>query len=274
MCRLYGLFGEKLSHSLSPKIHKYLFEEMGIDGSYHLFELNKEDIKDGLKGLKVLGCNGINVTVPYKLDVIQYLDSISKEAQSIGAVNTIEFKDGMIKGYNTDYYGFGLMIDKLNMGSLHNKSAVVLGTGGASKSIVAYLKDQGINELIMVTRSSNKAIALEEETGIPHITYEELKEIKGYDIIINTTPCGMYPNIEDSPIGEEIKGFKYALDIIYNPCETRFLRSAKDKGLATINGLYMLIGQAVKAQEIWNNTIINVSVIDRIYDELIIEFEV
>lgn len=274
MSNLYGLFGEKLSHSLSPKIQSRLLDEIGQEGYYHLFELKRDDLKSAIDGLNSLSARGVNVTVPYKIDVMKHLDKLSDEAMSIGAVNTISFKDGCTKGYNTDYYGFGIMVDKLNI-NLVSKKAVVLGTGGASKAIVAYLKDGGIGDLVMVSRSREKAKELSELTGIDHITYADLKNLKGFDIIINTTPCGMYPNTQDSPVDVSIiREFKYALDIIYNPSETAFLRLARENNVKGINGLYMLIGQALKAQEIWNSTHINKSIVDDIYDELIKEFEV
>ena len=238
----YGLLGEKLGHSLSPDIHEEIFKKLNIKGSYSLFEVSKDNIDNVIPSIKVLGISGINVTIPYKNEVMKSLDDISKEAQEIGAVNTISVNDGKTIGYNTDYFGFGEMLKRFNI-SCKNKNIVILGAGGASKAVVQYNK-----EFIKV------------------ISYEELEDIKDAEIIVNTTPCGMYPNIDSMAINKEIlKNYKTAVDIIYNPIETMFLREAKKLGLKTVDGLYMLVGQAIKAEEIWNNTKLKDSDIEEIY---------
>lgn len=263
----YGLIGEKLSHSFSPIIHSIIFEEINMKGCYNLFEVKNEDLKDAVYGLKALGAKGVNVTIPYKLDVMRYLDNISKEAQRIGAVNTICFKDNETIGYNTDYFGFGMMLDKHNI-SLKNKKAVILGTGGASKSVVQYLLDQDINDITLVSRDVK--IAKEKYNDFNIISYEQIELLKEQDIIINCTPCGMHPNTQNSPIKKEyISKFNTAVDLIYNPLETLFLKYGREEGLQTVNGLYMLVGQAVKAQELWNDIRIEESICDKIYKKTI-----
>lgn len=263
---LYGLIGEKLKHSFSPNIHKMIFEELSIKGYYHLFELKKEDLKTALYGLKVLGSKGVNVTIPYKVDIMEYLDCISDEAKKIEAVNTICFKDHKTIGYNTDYYGFGMMLEKNNV-DVKNKKAVVLGTGGASKAVIQYLVDNKIKEVSIVSRDIYKA--REKYKGFQLIEYNQIKDLEGYSLIINCTPCGMYPNIKNSPVNRENLGmFETAVDLVYNPQETLFLRYAKEEGLKAINGLYMLVGQAVKAEELWNDIKIDSSICDRIYEKI------
>lgn len=249
---MYGLIGEKLGHSYSPQIHSMILESINKRGCYNLFEVEKGMLKESVKALKTLKAKGINVTIPYKVDIMDCLDEISLEAKNIGAVNTIKFEDEKCIGYNTDYYGFGMMLDANNV-SVTDKIVVILGTGGASKAVGQYVKDNNAKEIFFVTRSKRN----KEYENEKLIEYNDLQDLKG-DIIINCTPCGMYPNVYESPVSEEqIDKFKVAVDLIYNPEETVFLKMAKNKGLKIINGLYMLVGQAIKAQEIWNNVTVN-----------------
>ena len=245
----FGLLGEKLSHSKSPDIHQMIFQKLDINGKYDLVETSPEDIKKYIEKY-----DGLNVTIPYKETVNPLLKSLSKEAKSIGAVNTIYEK----KGYNTDYFGFGKMLNVKNI-KVDKKICVILGTGGASKAVKYYLKKNNAKKIISVSRSKK---------GKNIINYDDIETIKG-DILINTTPVGMYPNIEESPVNSKIiSKYKVAIDLIYNPLETLFLKYAKENNLKYVNGLYMLIGQAVKAQEIWNNIEINDDLIEEIFKNL------
>lgn len=265
MKRLYGLLGEKLSHSFSPIIHSIIFEKNNVDAYYHLFEIERRNLKKAVEGLRVLGISGVNVTIPYKVEVMEFLDEISNEAATIGAVNTIVFKDNKAYGYNTDYYGFGMMLNKFNI-AVKNKKAVILGTGGASKSAAQYLYDNGIGEITYVTRNKSKT---QVEFKDRLIDYDELNNMKSQDIIINCTPCGMFPKIYDSPVDKHIfKNYAVAVDLIYNPKETKFLEYAESEGLRVVNGLYMLAAQAVKSQELWMNTKIREEIVDEIYERL------
>ena len=264
--KYYGLLGDKLSHSFSPTIHKSILKELGIKGQYKLFECKREDLEKKLYELKDLGFSGLNVTMPHKVEIIKYLDEISMEAKKINAINTISFKDGKIIGYNTDYYGFGMMLHREDV-SIKNKRCIILGTGGASKSVVQYLTDYGIAEILMVSRDVFKAKKRYGELQV--INYTDIQSIERFDIIINTTPCGMFPHMDQSPVNIDLlSNFHTAIDLIYNPQETLFLRYAREKGLKYINGLYMLVGQAIKAQEIWNDKKIDQESCNRIYDML------
>ncbi len=267
MSLLFGLIGEKLKHSFSPAIHSIIFKELNLDGHYQLFEVKKEDLKDAVYGLKALGAKGVNVTIPYKLDIMEYLDDISDEAKKIGAINTICFKDNKTFAYNTDYFGFGIMLNKFDI-SIENKKAVVLGTGGAAKSVLQYLIDKNIGDITLVSRDINRA--KEKFTDYRVISYDDIKEIGKKDIVINTTPCGMYPKTNNSPMKkEDMSNFDVAVDLIYNPIETLFLKHAREQGIKRVNGLYMLVGQAVKAQELWNEIDISSEIIDRIYERIV-----
>ena len=266
----YGLIGEKLSHSISPKIHNMIFETLNVNDSYRLFEIPKENIENLKEALKTLTIRGVNVTIPYKEKVIEYLDEISKEAKNIGAVNTIFNKSGKLIGYNTDYYGFKYMLEDKNI-NVTGKKVTVLGTGGASKAVITYLLDSHVSEILLVSRKKKDLYKNEEKIKV--IEYKDLKGVLG-DIIINTTPVGMYPKMKDSPVTLEIiKNYDVLVDLIYNPLETEFLKLGKENNKITCSGLMMLVGQAVKAEEIWQDKTIDKKVIIDIYNKLIKEFK-
>jgi len=245
----YGLLGEKLSHSKSPEIHNDIFKYLKIEASYDLIETGKENLMKYIKKY-----DGLNVTIPYKTEIIKYLKKVDEVAKNINAVNTI-YKE---IGYNTDYYGFKKMLE-INSIDVQNKIVYILGTGGASKAVFKYLKDNNAKSISFVSRT------IKEENII---SYEVLNKVSG-DIIINTTPVGMYPNIDKSPVESAVlKNFKVAIDLIYNPFETEFISISKKLNLKTTNGLYMLIGQAIKAEEIWQECKIDNEEIEKIYEKM------
>ncbi len=268
MSELYGLLGEKLSHSISPQIHSLVFNKLNMKGYYHLFELKSNDLKVAIEGFKVIKPRGINVTIPYKIQVMQFLDEVSKEAKDIGAVNTLKFEGSKIIGYNTDYFGIGMLFDKNNI-KVKNREATIFGNGGVAVTMVQYLVNSGITELTVVTRNVSKLKENSKFNSCKLISYDEIGEIKESDIVVNCTPLGMYPNLNNSPIEKKhISKFASAVDMIYNPKKTLFLKYAEDAGLKAVNGLYMLVGQGIAAQEIWNDIKIPKSIIDEIYYEL------
>lgn len=266
--QLYGLLGESLKHSISPKIHSLIFKELNLDGCYHLFELQRDDLKNAVYGLKALGAKGVNVTIPYKIPIIEYIDELSPEAVKIGSINTICFHDNKTKGYNTDYYGFGMMLDRNNI-DIRNKNAVVLGSGGAAKSVLQYLVDNGIRNITVVSRDTPALKNTYNLKDFNLISYSQLQLLRDEDIVINCTPCGMYPNMDSSPVPRDIVAkFSVAVDLIYNPSETLFLKYARESSIAYMNGLYMLVGQAASAQELWNGIEVSERVVNEIYNQL------
>jgi shikimate dehydrogenase len=266
----YGLLGEKLSYSLSPEIHTRIFELINIKAAYKLFEVEEVDIEKFTQGLKVLKIKGSNVTIPYKEKVMRYLDEISKEGKKIGAINTIYLKENKLYGYNTDYYGFGLMLEANDI-QIKNKRAVILGNGGATKAVLHYLLDKEVEKIYIVSR--NPKVDNYKLNKVEVIGYDNIDDING-DILINSTPVGMYPKVGASPVGKDIiNNFKILVDLIYNPEETEFLRIGKTLNKKTIGGLYMLVAQAVKAEEIWNNIKIDEEVIKEIYKEINVRFK-
>lgn len=255
----YGLVGKKLGHSLSPMIHNYIFKKMNIDAEYALYEI--EDGEEILKIMKEKGVEGFNITIPYKEVVMKQLDCISQEAQKIGAVNLVQIKDGKSYGYNSDYFGIIKMFEKYKV-NIKNKICYVLGSGGAAKSMIVALQDLEAKEIVVVTRDveMKRGVLKEKFKNIEVISYED---IIGGDIIINATPLGMYPDIDSTPVDEEIiKRFDIAVDMIYNPKLTKFLKIAKDNNLRYVNGVTMLVGQAVKSDELWEKLEIKEEVIE------------
>ncbi|MEY2868344.1 MAG: shikimate dehydrogenase [Bacteroidota bacterium] len=240
----FGLLGRNISYSFSKGHFTTKFEKEKLQNyTYENFDIQEiSAFPEIIKNTDHL--SGLNVTIPYKEDVIPYLDKLSKKAKKIGAVNTIKFtKKGKLKGYNTDYYGFLKSLEPLL--ESHHKKALILGTGGASKGVAFALEELGIEYLFVSRKASEKAI------DYSQINTETFKE---YQIIINSTPIGTSPNIEACPdIPYEFFTEKHiAYDLIYNPAETQFLKNAKAGGAKIKNGLDMLIFQAEKAWEIWN----------------------
>jgi shikimate dehydrogenase len=265
---LYGLVGNKLSHSLSMSIHNRIFNILKLEAYYHLFEVKPTELNKAILGLGSIGAVGINVTIPYKCEVIDYLEEVSEEAAKIGAVNTIKFVNGRTIGYNTDYFGFKSMIEKNGIDSKW-KNVVILGNGGGADAVLQYFLDLGTKKIYVISRKLYETKLKYKNRNVIICSYEDLEKIKDAEIIINCTPCGMYPDVGVTPVRKSIlSNFKCAIDLVYNPVETLFLRNASQCGLTTLNGLYMLVAQAVAAQHIWNDINIGTEVIDRIYEEL------
>ena len=245
---LYGLIGYPLSHSFSKRYFAEKFEKERIaDSRYDLFEL--KDISELPELLKqTRGLRGLNVTIPYKQAVIPYLGGMDTAARRIGAVNTIKvFADGSTKGYNSDYYGFRQSVHEWieHRGeSCANLKALVLGNGGAAKAVVTALHDLKA-EVQMVSRTPSEGI----------LGYEELTQesMHTYRLIVNTTPLGMYPNVEACPPipYEHLTRDHFLYDLVYNPLQTLFLRKGAEQKAHTHNGLKMLEMQAEKSWEIW-----------------------
>ena len=243
----FGLLGEKLSHSWSPIIHKYIYNEYNIDASYELLECNEAELIKYIDLLKEGKYSGFNVTIPYKKTIMKYLDEIDSVASSIGSVNTIYLKDGKVIGTNTDYDGFKLQLDYYNIDCL-NKNAYVLGTGGASLAIKKVLLDLGAN-VNSVSRNPKNDM----------LSYEDLDNINNIDILVNTTPVGMYPNVSLSPVKCDIaRKAKVVIDIIFNPLKTQLLEDSN----SSYHGLFMLVGQALKSECIWLNEKIDIDLIN------------
>ena len=243
--RKFGLIGKKLGHSFSKKYFTGKFEREGIrDAAHELYELQQvEDLKDLLQHEPELV--GLNVTIPYKQDVIPLLNEMDEAAARIGAVNTIRIRNGSTKGYNTDYIGFRSTLEEFYPLDERGR-ALVLGTGGAAKAVLTALADMHIPYTV-VSRTPG-----ENELSYAQVTPELLT---GYNLIINTTPLGMAPQINTYPDlpYEALTQKHYVYDLVYNPEQTVFLQRSAAAGAKTMNGLGMLYAQAEASWQIWNS---------------------
>ena len=229
--RKCGLLGEHLSHSFSPMIHNML-----ADYEYKLYEVAPENLEDFVKNGSL---DAFNVTIPYKKAVIPFIDEISPEAKSIGAINVIVRKNGKLYGYNTDYFGFAYMLDSAKI-SVQGKKALLLGNGGAAATVRAVLNDRGVGEITVVNSKTN--------------TPENLALNSDAKIIINSTPVGMYPNNRKSPIDLSMfPSCEAVLDIVYNPARTELMLQAEERGITTVGGLSMLVAQAARGFELFTD---------------------
>lgn len=258
----YGLIGEKLGHSFSPQIHNIILEKINKTGDYGLIEIPRGQLKEQYEKA-INQYDGINVTIPYKKEIMPFVESMDRAAAEIDAVNTIKIKDGHATGYNTDYYGFGYTLDYFNV-DIQNKKIVILGTGGASKAIYYYLINNGCGEIIFVNRKKDTHWA--KECNI--FTYDEIEGLTA-ELVVNCTPIGMGSLENKSPLSvDDMTGFKTAVDLIYNPKETLFLKQARENGAKAVNGLMMLVAQAVRAQEIWNHITVERKIVEEIYNKI------
>lgn len=250
---VYGLLGRTLRHSYSPQIHALLG-----DYEYRLFEVEPQDLEAFLKKREF---GGINVTIPYKKDVLPYLSGISDNAKRIGAVNTIIVKeDGGLYGDNTDYDGFLCLVQKSGF-QVKGKKALVLGTGGASLPISAVLSDLGAREVVFISRSGEN-------------NYQNLSRHAAADLIVNTTPVGMYPNNLKAPLSlSEFPKLSGVLDIVYNPQKTKLILDAERLGIPAYSGLLMLVAQGKRAAELFLGHDIPDSETDRIFKKLSTEMQ-
>lgn len=250
----YGCIGEHLPHSFSKQIHDWL----GLY-RYDLKELDRDELRPFMLAREF---RGINVTIPYKRDVIEYLDWISPRAEMIGAVNTIINREGRLFGYNTDFGGMEALIHRLG-GKLHGRKVVILGTGGTSRTANAVAEHMGASEIIKVSRTGREGA----------VTYEEACDRHSdARFIINTTPSGMFPDVASTPI--DLVGFQRLeglIDAVYNPLSTVLVRRARSRGVKAEGGLYMLVAQAVIAAELFSGKKLDAGEIDRVFDEILAE---
>lgn len=246
---MYGLLGRKLGHSLSPQIHALL-----CDYEYKLYPTEPENLDGFFSDTRL---KGFNVTIPYKIEAFNRCDRRSETAEKIGSVNTvIRCNDGSLYGDNTDYFGFDYMAKKCSC-DFNGKKVLILGSGGASLTVYHVARDGGAKEIVTVSRSGKN-------------NYSNINLHYDADIIVNTTPVGMYPDNGKRLIDlSKFTKCQKALDLIYNPARTVFLLDAQKLGIDCINGLYMLVAQALRAAEIFTGNSIPLSRIDEIYNEII-----
>lgn len=249
-----GLLGEKLGHSFSREIH----EKLGRY-SYELLEVAPERLEEFLTRRDF---DGLNVTIPYKQAVIPYLDGISERAERIGAVNTIVNRDGKLYGDNTDFSGLAAMLRHMGL-TLVGKTVLVCGTGGTSRTACAVAEHLGAAQVVRLSRSGREDA----------MTYEEARvRCADAGVLINTTPSGMFPNVDGVPV--ELAWFPKlsgVADVVYNPLTTQIVRLARARGISAENGLYMLVAQAVAAAELFTGETFETETVERVYRDISFE---
>lgn len=263
--KLFGILAHPAGHSMSPLMHNTAFAHLGLGHHYHAFDVPPQELPRALAGLRALGISGVNVTIPHKEAVIPFLDEIDEEAKLIGAVNTIVLEeDGRLKGYNTDGAGYVRSLVTETELDLTGANILLLGAGGAAKGISIYLLKEGCPRLTIANRTSARAKELEQQL-LEYIALNKLKAdidvqkweevehvIHDYNVIINTTPMGMWPNVNDTPISlQQVLPGTIVSDIVYNPLKTKFLQIAEEKGAIIHEGLGMFVYQGAIAFELF-----------------------
>lgn len=255
--KVVGLIGEPVEHSFSPPMHNEAFKTLGLDYVYVPFNVSPNNLKSAIEGANSLNIQGLNVTIPHKINVINYLNELDPIAELIGAVNTIDFKN--LKGYNTDGIGCIRAIEEVT--KIKDKNIVVAGAGGAARAIVFYLAKYGAEEVNILNRNLKKAENLANDllasNLISNVNSSDISEISKFisdaDILIDTTPIGMHPNVSDEPIvkAADIHEELVVNDIVYNPNETVLLKEAIKANAKVVYGIKMLLYQGAESFKIW-----------------------
>ena len=254
---IVGLIGHPVEHSFSPPMHNAAFEALGMDYAYVAFDVDPLNLKLAIDGAKSLNIKGFNVTIPHKIEVMKHLDEIDEVAALIGAVNTIDFKD--MKGYNTDGIGAVKAIEEVT--SIKNRNVVVAGAGGASRAISFYIAKYGADSLTILNRNVEKADNLAKDVSnsnlINDVKSDSMSEINRHvtdaDILIDTTPVGMHPNVDDEPIvlADNMHDDLVVFDAVYNPNDTVLIKEAVKAGAKPVYGIKMLLYQGAESFRIW-----------------------
>ncbi|MFX1572226.1 MAG: shikimate dehydrogenase [Promethearchaeota archaeon] len=255
------VIGHPIEHSMSPIMHNAAIKDLNLNYIYVSFNILPERLRDAVRGFKALNIKGINVTLPYKQTIMKYLDEIDPLAKKIGAVNTIKNDDGFLKAKNTDAIGAKRALIDAEC-DFSDKIVLIVGAGGAARAL-AFTLAEDVNKIVIVNRTEKKALKIVSDLKKSYELDLEGKkfsnkileeEIKNADILINTTPIGMYPKINESPIPLEILHENLTVfDVIYNPLETQLIKNAKERGCKILGGLDMLVNQGALAFEWWTD---------------------
>lgn len=254
---IYGVIGYPISHSMSPLMHNTEFQAFGMESYYTAFSVHPDELKNAIDGIRALNIKGINVTIPHKVAVIDWLDEVDEEARLIGAVNTIINKNGRLIGSNTDGQGYLRSLLSVVNSSLTEKNMLVIGAGGAARAIVTSLARHGVKNIEITNRTMSKAEHLVQHikpyVSARSLTLNEAEErLSDYEIVINTTAVGMSPNVTQIPIRvDNLRKGTIVSDLIYNPLTTLFLKKAEEKGAITDNGVGMFVHQGALAFKKW-----------------------
>jgi len=256
MVKTFAVIGDPIEHSLSPSIHNAAFKALGLDCTYIAYRIPRGELREGIESLRQIKISGFNVTIPHKIEMMQYLDEASPECKTIGATNTISNENGRFVGYNTDMDGFLEPIKKRNIG-ISGESVLILGSGGAARAIVAGFAKEKAKKITIANRTENKAQELAKfasslGTESDHTTLNNVDTSK-YRFIINATSVGL--KNEPSPIStNSINSNHVVYDIIYMPMNTDLITRSKENSATVVYGYEMLLGQAALAFQIWHKT--------------------
>lgn len=259
---LYCLVGNPVAKSLSPILHNAAFENLGINAVYLAFRV--EDLDKVISGVRSLPIRGVSITIPFKVAVLSLLDDLDPVAEKMGAVNTLYWREKELVGANTD--GLGAVLALKEKIELSGRKCLILGAGGAARSIAFALKSEGC-QVQITNRTERKGLDLARELGVDWLPFKELETVGG-DILIQATSVGMYPDAEHSVVTRKTLGsFPVVMDIVYKPLETRLLREAREEGCVAIDGLNMLIYQAAAQFKLWTGKDAPISVLRQKADD-------
>ncbi len=255
-----GIMGDPVEHSLSPPMHNAAFHQLKLDYVYVPFHVRRGNLAPAIEGARNMGIKGLNLTIPHKIEVINYLDELDEAAELIGAVNTVKFTENKAVGYNTDGFGAVKAIEETT--PVEDKKIIIIGAGGAARAISFQLLLSGVGEVLIANRTREKACNLRDDLketfktislGCLGVNDELEMELKDTDVLINTTPVGMHPHQDDKPVvtSDMMHSDLVVNDIVYNPLETGLLREADKAGAQAVHGTKMLIYQGIEAFRIW-----------------------
>ena len=263
--KILGLIGYPLGHTLSPLLHNHTINEENMNYVYLSFPVEPDKFDDAVNGFKAINIRGFNVTIPYKEKIIPFLDNIDPLAKKTGAVNTVVNDKGFLRGFNTDVIGLSRMIKEDGNFDINGKTVMIVGAGGAARAAGISVLSEGANEIYLLNRTRSKAERLTQDwrklyPGVhieggpldPHF-YETI--IKDVDLLIDTTPIGMSPHVDAKPVIDSryLHSNMLVIDLVYNPEETTLLKTAKESGIQTLNGMAMLLYQGIESFDLWTN---------------------
>jgi shikimate dehydrogenase len=277
--KILGVIGHPISHSMSPIMHNTALQDLNLNYIYLAFDIKPDNLKGAVNSIRALNIKGVNITIPHKEKIIQYLDELDELSKKIEAVNCIKNENGKLIGKNTDVQGARTALMESGF-KLKNKKVIIIGAGGAAKA-VSYSLGEELEQLLIFNRTKSRAIQLAKDLAEKvnlDVTGKEFKEgllrkeLQSTDLLINTTPIGMYPNINASPIPLElIHDQLFVFDIIYNPLETKMIKYAKGVGCKFLGGLEMLVNQGALAFEWWTEKVPNKNLMKNIVKEFLVK---
>lgn len=253
-----GVFGNPIRQSLTPVMHNAAYKQLGLNYASAAFAVSQDNLRQAVEGIRALSFRGVNVTIPHKVAIMEYLDEIDEEALDIGAINTVVNDNGKLIGYNTDGRGFIQSLLEESQISVEEKRVLVLGAGGAARAVGISLARRGVSHMVIANRSVDKAEVLARHIS-NHVPCKAMSlgdleriDLKEIDLVINTTSIGMVPQIDEMPISEkQLHSGLLVSDLIYNPIQTKLLLAAEAKGAKIHNGVGMFVHQGALAFELW-----------------------